>query len=113
MPLLKTVFAIVLAGYGLWGAFNPKIFVFIDGANLLFHESGHALFGFLGTYGSIWGGTLMQLLIPGALLMDFFKLQNSYAASVMMFWLGENFFHISTYIKDATTKVLPLVGGCE
>ncbi len=37
----------------------------LDSANLAFHEAGHPLFGILSDRLMVYGGTLMQLLMPG------------------------------------------------
>ena len=45
---------------------------FIDGINLPIHEGGHLVFGIFGSEElTVWGGTLMQCLVPFALAMGF------------------------------------------
>jgi hypothetical protein len=39
-------------------------FLFIDSANLVVHEGGHNLFGWFGPTLGLWGGTLLQWLVP-------------------------------------------------
>ncbi|HVI08938.1 MAG TPA: hypothetical protein VND65_11680, partial [Candidatus Binatia bacterium] len=39
-------------------------FLFIDTANLVVHEGGHNLFGWFGPTLGLWGGTLLQWLVP-------------------------------------------------
>ena len=39
-------------------------FLFIDSANLVVHEGGHALFGWFGPTIGLWGGTILQWLVP-------------------------------------------------
>src|SRR5919197_3370995 len=39
-------------------------FLFIDMANLVVHEGGHMLFGWFGATLGLWGGTLLQWLVP-------------------------------------------------
>lgn len=111
MILLKIIFLISLAIYGVFGAFNHRLFDFINGANLLFHEAGHVFFGFFGEYVGVWGGTLLQLLIPGGLGVAFLVKRDKFAASIMFFWMGQNFVHISDYINDSRAQVLSYVGG--
>ncbi|HEX3273948.1 MAG TPA: hypothetical protein VHR43_03765, partial [Gemmatimonadales bacterium] len=36
-----------------------------------------------------------------------------HGASVPLWWLGQNCWNVSVYIKDARTQELPLVGGGE
>jgi hypothetical protein len=37
--------------------------------------------------------------------------RDQYAASVLLWWVGQNLWNISVYIKDARAMELPLVGG--
>lgn len=97
--------------YGIWGSFHPQAFSFIDGVNLLFHEAGHVLFGVFGPVPGIWGGTLLQLLIPGGIGAGFLGKRDQFSASVCFFWMGQNLISVSSYIKDARAQVLPHVGG--
>jgi hypothetical protein len=47
-----------------------------DFVNLAFHEGGHIIFGVLGVrFIMVAGGTLMQLLLPGAAMLHFLKPQ--------------------------------------
>ena len=39
-------------------------FLFIDLANLVVHEGGHLLFGWFGPTLGLWGGTILQWLVP-------------------------------------------------
>src|ERR1700751_2308689 len=53
-------------------------FLFIDSANLIVHEGGHNLFGWFGPTLGLWGGTLLQWLLPPLLAsFFFFPLQTS------------------------------------
>lgn len=97
--------------YVIFGLFNHENFSFLNGVNLLFHEAGHVFFAFLGEYPGIWGGTLMQLIIPLSLAGIFMRRGDNYAASIMTAWTGQNLIHISDYMKDARAQVLPYVGG--
>src|SRR5579864_509982 len=47
-------------------------FLFIDSANLVVHEGGHNLFGWFGSTLGLWGGTLLQWLVPFLLAAYFF-----------------------------------------
>ena len=48
-------------------------FFFIDSANLVVHEGGHNLFGWFGPTLGLWGGTLLQWLVPFLLAAYFFS----------------------------------------
>ena len=86
----------------------------LDGANLLFHEAGHPLFGLLGwrTLG-ILGGTLMQLLVPLLVAGSFWRRRHAVGFAAALVWAGENGLNIARYMADARAQVLPLVGGGE
>ena len=47
-------------------------FLFIDSANLVVHEGGHNLFGWFGPTLGLYGGTLLQWLVPFLLAIYFF-----------------------------------------
>ncbi|MFC1808761.1 hypothetical protein ACFL3D_01400 [Candidatus Omnitrophota bacterium] len=112
MKTVKTIFILLLAGYGIWGAFHSRAFWILDGMNLAIHESGHLIFGIFGNeFVQFLGGTLMQLLMPLAFVVHFAWHYDYYSAGVMLWWVGQNFFHIAPYIKDARTQAIPLVGG--
>jgi hypothetical protein len=92
---LKLTGFAALGIYGAAGAFKPELFSFLNGANLLFHEAGHPLFSFFGEYWAIWGGTLLQLLIPLGIAIAFGVKREWVSAAVMAWWFGQNFFGIS------------------
>ena len=94
-----------------YGAFNPKAFWLLDWVNLMVHEAGHLIFLPFGRTVSMMGGTIMQLLMPLLFVIHFFRKKEPYQASIMVLWVGENFFHISPYVKDARAMELPLLGG--
>ena len=48
----------------LYAATSTSGFLVIDYANLMFHEAGHAVFGWAGHFTQILGGTIGQLLVP-------------------------------------------------
>ncbi len=111
MRHLKLFFILLLGFYGFWGALHPCSFYFLRGADVLFHEAGHLIFGVFGGWAGVLGGTVMQLLIPAFLAGYFLKEGRGFSASVMLFWVAENFFGISIYIRDARTQALDYVGG--
>lgn len=86
----------------------------LDGANLLFHEAGHPLFGIFGWETlAILGGTLMQLLVPAMVASSFWLRRDAYGTAAAGVWGFENLLNISRYVADARAQVLPLVGGGE
>ena len=108
-PLLLTLLAgLLLLGHALWG-WIP----ILDSANLAFHEAGHPLFGLLSARLSVYGGTLMQLLIPAACAWEFHRRGQRYGVYVSLLWLAENLLNVARYLADARAHQLPLVGGLD
>jgi hypothetical protein len=84
---------------------------FIHGANLIFHEAGHIIFMILGQFMMILGGSLNQILIPAGITSYFFFKSQHYSGAITLFWVGENYWDVSIYAKDADEMALPLLGG--
>ena len=97
----------------LYAAFNSSGFLLIDHANLMFHEAGHFLFSWAGYYTHILGGTLGQLLIPALCAAVFVWRRETTAVAFCAFWTFENLLYVATYMADARTSALPLVGSDE
>ncbi len=109
---LKVVFILLAGGYAIGCALHPGDYHFLDGVNVLFHEAGHPIFGLSGSeFLMVMGGTLMQLIMPLIIMVYFFLHGQRYEGAVVGVWFGQNFFGISTYIKDAVVMELPLVGN--
>ena len=87
------------------------IYGFLDKVNLAFHEAGHIFLMWAGTFMHAFGGTLLQCLIPLIIMRQFLKQKDNYEASLIFWWLGQNFIDISIYIYDAKARTLPLLGG--
>jgi hypothetical protein len=109
--------------FGLYGAFLvmvPGQWALPDYLNLPIHETGHLLFqpfaDVAPPYGEqlvILGGTLLQLLLPLAFAAYFTTQRDEHAASLGIWWVGENCLNIARYVADAQVMELPLVGGGE
>lgn len=90
--------------------------LFIDAVNMVTHEAGHPLFGYFGETLHLWGGTILQLLIPAALAASFVRMRELMGTAFCSFLFFENFLGIATYMADARAQALPLVsaeGGGE
>ena len=89
-----------------------RLFWLPDFVNLAFHEGGHIIFGLLGVrFIMVAGGTLMQLLLPGAAMLHFLKRGEKISACITLFWLGQNFLGIGHYVADARAQQLDLLAG--
>jgi hypothetical protein len=84
-------------------------FLFIDSANLVVHEGGHNLFGWFGPMLCLWGGTLLQWLVPFLLAVYFFTQRQTTGFVFCLFFFFENWLYTATYMADARAQVLPLV----
>ena len=84
-------------------------FLFVDGAYLVVHESGHNLFGWFGPTLGLWGGTLLQWLVPFLLAAHFFSQRQVAGFVFSLFFFFENWLYTATYMADARAQALPLV----
>ena len=84
-------------------------FLFIDNANLVVHEGGHNLFGWFGPTLMLWGGTLLQWLVPFLLAAYFFTQRETAGFAFCLFFFFENWLYTATYMADARAQELPLV----
>jgi hypothetical protein len=121
-PVSRPV-ALIASGFYLvfllYAASNHSGFLFLDNANLMIHEAGHPLFGILGGgaetgFGHtlmVLGGTLLELIVPLACAAYFFFRRESTGTAFCAFWFFENFLYIGTYMADARTSALLLVGS--
>jgi hypothetical protein len=85
----------------------------LDSANLVFHEAGHPLFGLLGDTAALYGGTLMQLLVPLLVLGSAWLRREAGGVAAAGAWLAESLLNVARYVADARAQALPLVGGGE
>jgi hypothetical protein len=84
-------------------------FLFIDSANLVVHEGGHNLFSWFGPTLMLWGGTLLQWLVPFLLATYFFTQRQTTGFVFCLFFFFENWLYTATYMADARAQALPLV----
>ena len=84
-------------------------YLFIDSANLVVHEGGHLLFRWFGPTLCLWGGTILQWLVPLLLAAYFFHERQPAAFVFCSFFFFENWLYTATYMADARAMVLPLV----
>jgi hypothetical protein len=111
-PVSRWVIATWLTFYVLFltYAFNMHGgYLFIDSANLVVHEGGHLLFRWFGATLCLWGGTILQWLVPFLLATYFFRERQPAAFVFCTFFFFENWLYTATYMADARAMVLPLV----
>jgi hypothetical protein len=97
----------------LYAAADRTGFLGIDYVNLIIHEGGHFFFSWFGHTIMILGGTLGELLVPLLCAAYFGWKRETTAVAFCSFWFFENFLYIGTYMADARTSALPLVGSEE
>ncbi len=89
------------------GVFDwPNLF---SGINLGIHELGHVLFGPLGMFLGVLGGSLTQCLAPVAGMVTLYRQSDYFGLAVCGGWLSTNFFGVAKYMADAELMALPLV----
>ncbi|HZU29590.1 MAG TPA: hypothetical protein VFB79_00650 [Candidatus Angelobacter sp.] len=81
----------------------------LDNVHLPIHEGGHLLFGYLGNTLGLWGGTLLQLIVPAALAISFFLRQELPGTVFCVFGFFHSLTGVATYMADALRLELPLV----
>ena len=86
---------------------------FLDDVDLAIHETGHWVFAWGGDVITALGGTLFQLIVPLAFAGYFARKRDWHAATVPLWWVGQNGWNIARYVADARAQELPLVGGGE
>ena len=92
-----------------WRAHGENLF--LDAVNMVTHEAGHPLFGYFGETLHLWGGTILQLLVPAALALSFLRMRELMGTTFCSFMFFENFLGIATYMADARALDLPLVSA--
>jgi hypothetical protein len=109
----RVALTIILAVYGYRCLRTPEDYRWIDSLDLAIHETGHLLFGFGGETLMLLGGTLFQLMVPAVFVVALWRAGDPHGATVPLWWVGQNCWNISVYVRDARAQELPLVGGGE
>ena len=92
-------------------AARDPMMMFLHNINLIIHEAGHPIFGILGAFMGLLGGSLMQVLVPGVIAGYFLLTHQQFAWTIALWWTGQSTLDVSLYIKDAQERALPLLGG--
>src|SRR5258707_14896631 len=111
-PVSRVQLVCWIAFYGLlffYLGLNWGQLTLLDNVHLPIHEGGHLLFGWLGETIGVWGGTILQLLVP-ALLAVSFAVRKELPGTT---FCAVAFFHsltgVATYMIDALRLELPLL----
>ena len=101
---------LLICGWIFWQHLRDPLYGgIVKGLNLAIHEIGHVLFGFMGEFIGIAGGTILQLAAPIVAGWMFYRQRDFFAICIALCWLGTNFFDIAVYAADARAGDLPLV----
>src|SRR6185437_13761394 len=100
MKHTRRALVIALLLYGIIGLRNPDEYRLLDAVDLPIHETGHLVFAPFGDFLQVLGGSIFQLVVPAAFVIYFWRRQDRYAASVVLFWVAQNFWNIARYIGD-------------
>lgn len=112
VPLWAMVaWLVAYAAFLLYAWREHGVNLFIDAVNMVTHEAGHPLFGYMGETLHLWGGTILQLLVPAALTLSFVRMRQLPGTTFCAFMFFENFLGIATYMADARALNLPLVSA--
>lgn len=109
----RSLLSVMLLAYGLWIMRTADGYHFLDDVDLAIHETGHLVFSWGGDVITALGGTLFQLIVPLVFAGYFARRRDWHAATVPLWWVGQNGWNIARYVADARTEALPLVGGGE
>jgi len=107
--ICKTAFLFYLCFLAFQLIFTQNPYTPLDWADVLIHESGHALFLFAGQTIMTLGGTILQLLVPFFISLYFLFRKSFFSSAFGLFWLGNALVHTSRYIKDAQARELPTI----
>ena len=107
----KTIVAAVFTIYFFWCAYAPENAYFTHLINLPIHEAGHVLFRIFGEFMGIAGGSVLQILVPVVFFGYFVYYEKPFSASIVLFWVGNNFLDVYVYANDAVVMQLPLLSG--
>ena len=109
----RAALTLILAVYGFAILRQPGFGSWVDNVDLPIHETGHIVFMPFGEFMQFLGGTLFQIIIPCVFVGYFLRRKDGHSASIALWWVAQNFWNISVYVRDARNQDLDLVGGGE
>ncbi|MBI5727865.1 MAG: hypothetical protein HY965_08430 [Ignavibacteriales bacterium] len=102
--------SVIISAAGLYFILSRGEYSYLDYFALIIHEAGHFLFGWGGEVIMMMGGTLIQLIVPGLLIVFSIFNRFKYFMQVSLFMLLHNLINISVYAGDAAEQKLKLFG---
>jgi hypothetical protein len=111
-PVSRAEFYAWLVFYGLLLLYLARHFAqltLLDNLHLPIHEAGHLLFSYFGETLHLWGGTILQLLIPALLVLYFASQGQLPAVTFSAFAFFHSLSGVATYMSDAIGRELSLV----
>ena len=109
--IFKSAFVLLLIYTSAQIYIQKADWIFINYANVIFHEAGHVIFSFFGDFMHVLGGTLGEFLVPLIVTVHFLINKNLYGAGFGLWWTSTAFWSISVYSRDAQVQLLPLITG--
>ena len=106
-PRALLLLYLVYAGVRHWA--DPDYASIFSGITLAIHELGHVLFGFLGEWIGVAGGSITQLAAPVAAALILLRQRDYFGVAVGGAWLSMSLSNLAVYIADARAEELPLV----
>lgn len=108
MNISKLITAILVSALFIWCDIDPFHHSFLHMINFPIHEIGHVLFRPFGQFIYIVGGSLFQILVPIFCTIYFFWRQEKFSSAITTMWIGNNFFDVAVYVRDAVYMEIPL-----
>jgi len=72
--------------------------------DVVIHEVGHPLFGYFGEFMHVAGGTLLQLIMPVAVLIILLRQGEFFGIPLCGVWFADNLYDVARYIADARAQ---------
>lgn len=104
----KIIVAILVSSLFIYSDLDALDRGFIHMINFPIHEVGHILFMAFNQFLYVAGGTIFQLFVPIVCCFEFFRRGQPFSAFIVLMWVGNNFFDIAIYARDAIFMELPL-----
>jgi hypothetical protein len=89
---------------------DPLYNSWFGGITLGIHELGHLIFGLLGQWPGVAGGSFAQVAAPIAAGAILYRQRDSFGMTVAGAWLAFSLWSLATYVGDARAQELPLLG---